>query len=99
MAGEEQKSGSGAAGSNELEGPAKAALLLISLDREVSSKILKNLDQDSIEVITKEIARTQSVDPKQRRAVVTEFYNLALIDHVEEPALGKAKLAEGAESA
>ena len=29
----------------------------------------------------------------------TEFYNLALIDHVEEPAPGKAKLAEGAENA
>ena len=78
MAGEEQKSGSGSAGSNELQGPAKAALLLISLDREVSSKILKNLDPDTIEVITKEIARTQTIDPKQRRAVVTEFYNLAL---------------------
>ena len=29
----------------------------------------------------------------------TEFYNLALIDHVEEPAPGKAKLAEGTENA
>ena len=78
MAAEDQKPKTGSATSSELQGPTKAALLMISLDRTVSAQILKNLSPDTIEVITREIARTKTVNPEERRAVVTEFYNLAL---------------------
>jgi flagellar motor switch protein FliG len=61
-----------------LLGPQKAAILMISLENATSAAILRHLDQDTIETITREIAQMGLVDPKVRSTVVEEFYNLAL---------------------
>lgn len=75
-----------------LSGAAKAALLLISLDRSVSARVLKHLDQDTLEVVTREIARTNSIDPANRRAAINEFYNLALArQYLDQGGLGFAR--------
>ena len=91
-AAEGEKSGARPVASSELKGPTKAALLLISLDRAVSARILKNLGHDTIEIITREIARTTTVNPEQRRAAVSEFYNLALArQYMEQGGLSYAR--------
>jgi len=66
------------AASQDTPGVAKAAILLLSLSKGSSSAVLKQLDQDTIEVITREIAQIDLVDPTRRNSVVEEFYNLAL---------------------
>ena len=60
------------------KGITKAAILLLALDREVSAAVLRKLDQDTVEEITREIAHLDRVDPEIRGKVVEEFYNLAL---------------------
>ena len=60
------------------KGITKAAILLLALEREVSAAVLRKLDQDTVEEITREIAHLDRVDPEMRGRVVEEFYNLAL---------------------
>ncbi len=64
-----------------IKGPVKAAILLLALDKESSAAVLKMMDQDRIEEITREIAQLDAVDPSLRGEVVEEFYNLALAQH------------------
>ncbi len=61
-----------------IRGITKAAVLLVSLEADVSAGILKNLDQDTVEEITREIAHLDRVDESLRGEVIEEFYNLAL---------------------
>lgn len=56
----------------------KSAILLLSMESESSAAVLRFLDQDVVEEITREIARLDLVDPDLRGGVVEEFYNLAL---------------------
>ena len=72
----DQSPGSSEAAS--IKGLTKAAILLIALDRDCSAAILRNLDQDTVEELTREIAQLDLIDPAQRGHVVEEFYNLAL---------------------
>ncbi len=62
----------------QLRGARKSAILLVSLDREGSAAILRQLDPDIVEEITREIAQLDLVDAQQRGQVIEEFYNLAL---------------------
>ena len=58
-----------------LTGIRKAAILMISLDVESSSKLMANLATDEVERISMEIARMDDeVSPEVRDAVVREFY-------------------------
>ena len=58
-----------------LTGVRKAAILMISLDMDSSSKLMTNLDTDEIERISMEIARIEEeISPDVRDAVVREFY-------------------------
>ncbi len=61
-----------------IPGPQKAAVLMLALRQESSAAVLKHFDQDTIEVITREIAQIDLVDQKARGRVIDEFYNLAL---------------------
>jgi len=61
-----------------LKGIQKAAVLLITLGPEKSSKIFKHLKEDEIEQLTLEIANTRSVSPKQKEDVLNEFYEICL---------------------
>ena len=58
-----------------LTGLRKAAVLMISLDMDSSSKIMGNLSTDEIERLSMEIARIEEeIAPEVRDAVVREFY-------------------------
>jgi flagellar motor switch protein FliG len=58
-----------------LTGLRKAAVLMISLDMDSSSKIMGNLSTDEIERLSMEIARIEEeIAPDVRDAVVREFY-------------------------
>jgi flagellar motor switch protein FliG len=67
-----------AAGGKPVKGTTKAAILLLALGPERSSRVLKLLEKDVVEEVTREIASIDLVDQSQRGRVVEEFYHLAL---------------------
>jgi flagellar motor switch protein FliG len=56
----------------------KAAILLLGVDQESASVILKQLDPRGIEEVTREVASLGDVPQSIRSRVLTEFYELAL---------------------
>lgn len=56
-----------------MEGIKKAAVLLISLGSDTSSKIMKLLPEDVIRKVSYEIANTEMVHPEQREQVLEEL--------------------------
>jgi flagellar motor switch protein FliG len=56
----------------------KAAILLLGVDHESASIILKQLDPKAIEEVTREVASLGDVPQAIRTRVLTEFYELAL---------------------
>jgi len=61
-----------------LKGREKAAMLLVSLGPEVASKIYKNLDESTIEMLTMEIAGLRKIQSSQREEVLREAQELLL---------------------
>ncbi len=61
-----------------IKGATKAAILLVSLEGDASADILRHLEQDLVEDITREIAQLDMVDVETRGQVVEEFYGMAL---------------------
>lgn len=60
----------------ELSGKQKAAVLLMSLDVDVSAKIFQELDMKEVETIAVEITNMRDLDPKLIEQVIEEFYQL-----------------------
>ena len=56
----------------------KAAILMVALGEELSSKIMSFMDDDDVTELSKELALTRVVPPEQIDVVVEEFYNLML---------------------
>lgn len=54
----------------------KAAILLVSIDQEVASQIMGQLDQETIEAVSEEIARLGTVTRQERDKVIQEFYQM-----------------------
>jgi len=61
-----------------LSGIQKTAILVLTLGQDTASRILKELDLESVEDLTQELATLGSVSPKVRYEVVEEFYHLML---------------------
>ena len=61
-----------------MKGSTKAAVLLVSLDSDTASALLKQLNHEVVEDLTREIAQLDIIDVDLRGAVVEEFYNMAL---------------------
>lgn len=77
---------------NELSGVTKAAILILSLETEAASTILKMLDPDSLEDVTRELASLGDVPAELRAAVIEEFYTVSLAHQFSnEGGLGYAK--------
>ena len=75
-----------------LSGLQKAAILLIALGPEKSSKIFKHLKEDEIEELTLEIANTRSITPQLKEDVINEFYQVCLAQqYIAEGGIGYAK--------
>ncbi len=79
--------------SNEgMSGLTKAAILLISLGPEKSSKIFQHLKEDEIEQLTLEIANTRSVSPQLKEDIMNEFYEVCLAQqYIAEGGIGYAR--------
>ncbi len=78
--------------SEEMSGLTKAAILLISLGPERSSKIFQHLKEDEIEQLTLEIANTRSVSPQLKTDVLNEFYEVCLAQqYIAEGGIGYAR--------
>ncbi|MCB9851323.1 MAG: flagellar motor switch protein FliG [Phycisphaerales bacterium] len=76
----------------QLRGMTKSAILLMALKADAASKVLKQLDPDLIEDLTREIAQLDVVDRDTRGRVIDEFYNLAMArQYLEVGGLGYAK--------
>jgi len=56
----------------------KAAVFLVIVGLETSSRIFKGLREDEVETLTFEIARLESVEPDQKDAVLQEFHELVM---------------------
>lgn len=56
----------------------KAAILVVSLEQPLASKLLAHLDRADVEAVTLEIARLDRIDPEEQRIVLEEFYSLGL---------------------
>lgn len=75
-----------------LSGAAKAAILLLAMGPDRSAKVLKLLDSQVVEDVTREIASLDLVDAGTRAKVVEEFYHLALArQYAEAGGLASAK--------
>src|SRR5579875_1501903 len=62
----------------KLNGRQKAAILLISMGKEASSKVFKYLPEDEIDQLTLAIANIHKVDAEEKEAVLKEFHNMCI---------------------
>lgn len=61
-----------------VKGLTKAAILFLNLDDEVSAAVLRHMNENLVEEITREIAQLDLVGADQQGKVIEEFYNIAL---------------------
>ena len=62
----------------DLSGTSKAAVLLVSLGPELSSRVLKHLPEDQIEELTLEIAALRKVEASVSDNILREFHQLCI---------------------
>ena len=62
----------------KLSGLRKSAILLVMLGEEASSVILRGLEEDEVQEITREIARVSSMTSEEAEGVLEEFYQMAV---------------------
>jgi flagellar motor switch protein FliG len=65
-------------GPDTLPGLRKAAILMIMIGPDASSGILRALDEDEVQSITREIARVQTLAPEEAEGVLEEFYQMSV---------------------
>jgi len=61
-----------------LPGMRKAAVLLVLLGEDIASQIYRNLPQEDLEQLTREIAELDYVDPPTALAVLEEYHRMSL---------------------
>ncbi len=61
-----------------LSGVQKAALLLIALDVDTASQVLKYLDGNDVEHISAEITKVRNIPSVTAETVMHDFYNLII---------------------
>ncbi len=62
----------------DVPGPKKAAIILVSLGSEVAAQVFKNLQDEEVESVAREIARLRGVTPEIRSSVLEEFHDTAI---------------------
>lgn len=78
--------------SEAISGRRKVAILMVSLDRDSASAIMKNLDEEQVEIVSREIAQLPAVPADVRQGVIDEFHGLALASsYVDAGGLSYAK--------
>ncbi|WP_312470800.1 flagellar motor switch protein FliG [Neobacillus sp.] len=61
-----------------LTGKQKAAILLISMGKDASSKVFKHLSEEEIDELTLSIANIHKVDGKEKEEVLKEFHEMCI---------------------
>ncbi len=61
-----------------IPGVRKAAIVLIILGDLISSEILKQLDEEEVQMIGREVARLSSVTSEQSEAILEEFHQMSI---------------------
>jgi flagellar motor switch protein FliG len=61
-----------------ISGAQKAALLMLSIGDEASSAILRELDEEEIQLISQPIARVNAVTSSETERVLEEFYQMSV---------------------
>src|SRR5277367_4747063 len=61
-----------------LPGIRKAAILMVILGEQTSAEILRNLDDEEVQLISREVARITSIDNDQAEAILEEFYQMSM---------------------
>lgn len=59
-----------------LSGARKAAILCLTLGEEAAAKLLSHLDENEIQMLSRELAMMPKVDPEMTESVVAEFHDL-----------------------
>ncbi len=62
----------------QVSGMTKAAILMLALKPDAAAKVMRLLDEELVEDISREIAQLNDVPPDRVGKVVEEFYHLAL---------------------
>lgn len=57
-------------------GPKRAAIVLITLGAEISGEIIKTLNEDEVQLVSREVALLKSVTNEQAESVLEEFHQL-----------------------
>ncbi|MFW5681459.1 MAG: flagellar motor switch protein FliG [Phycisphaeraceae bacterium] len=63
---------------DEMSGTRKAAILLLALEQEAASLMLRQLNERAVEEVTRELASLGEIQESRRNAVLKEFYELAV---------------------
>lgn len=61
-----------------MPGIRKAAILLITLGDQTSGEILKQMDEEEVQAIGREIARVSAITGEQAESLLEEFYQMAV---------------------
>jgi flagellar motor switch protein FliG len=61
-----------------MPGIRKAAILLITLGEQTSAEILKQMDEDEVQMIGREVARVSAITSEQAETLLEEFYQMTV---------------------
>src|SRR5947208_2120109 len=61
-----------------LPGIRKAAILLITLGDQTSGEILKQMDEEEVQAIGREVARLSAITSEQAESLLEEFYQMTV---------------------
>jgi flagellar motor switch protein FliG len=64
--------------SDSLSGLRKAAMMLVLVGDKASAEIVKNLSDDEVQLVSREIARLDSITSEQAEAILEEFYQMSM---------------------
>jgi flagellar motor switch protein FliG len=62
----------------QLSGVRKAAILLVTLGEDVSAELLRQLEDEEVQQISREVARLTSVTAEQAESVLDEFHQMSV---------------------
>lgn len=84
---------SGEAEPKEYSGLAKVAVFMLAVGPETAGLLMRHMERETVEDLTREIASLGAVTTEKSQAVVEEFYNVALAkQYANEGGLGYARM-------
>ncbi|BDC52590.1 flagellar motor switch protein FliG [Bryobacterales bacterium F-183] len=76
----------------KMSGLRKAAILMVLLGEEGSAGILRNLDEEEVQSISREIAKLSAISTRQAESILEEFYQMSVAgDYVRKGGIDFAK--------